>query len=335
MPGAIRCWPAQVLGVGEGGEAAGQRLRERVGVVAEIGQGGAERLGRIAMGGDERDRAGGDLAGGRGGHHRPASASGRLGAETSTRPGGGCSDRPRRSVARIGGIGGSIRVALAQLLLALSRRRRRRRRSTVASSSPVVASTMCPAVSTIRRVRPGDPPFRVDRHADLDRRLKSTAIRAVTPQLSSPTSAQAMTSSRIVHRIPPWMTCSQPSNRRSSVTSLHDRPGSTWRTSPRPPAVERAAGEAVVLGELEASGRVFRSLAWSREPRTGSRPTWPLRSPQTSRFWTFRASVLMKSLRGPTFSPISIVKISSASAAFSPSTRSSVRVSGFMVVSQS
>ena len=50
---------------------------------------------------------------------------------------------------------------------------------------------------------------------------------------------------------------------------------------------------------------------------------------------TFRASVLMNSLRGATFSPMSIVKISSAAAAFSLSTRSSVRVSGFIVVSQS
>src|SRR3954464_15870323 len=64
-------------------------------------------------------------------------------------------------------------------------------------------------------------------------RRKSTAIRAVTPQLSSATSAHAMTSSRI----PPWTMPSQPSKRRSSASSTHERPGSRWRSSPRPPVL--------------------------------------------------------------------------------------------------
>ena len=45
-------------------------------------------------------------------------------------------------------------------------------------------------------------------------RLNSTLIRAVTPQRSWSTSAQAMTSSRSVQTIPPWAMPSQPSNRR-------------------------------------------------------------------------------------------------------------------------
>ena len=82
------------------------------------------------------------------------------------------------------------------------------------------------------------------------------------------------------------------------------RPGSTWRSSPRPPRVERPAGEAVVRRELEPAGRRLDAAGVAAGPSA--------RSPQTSRFWTLRASVLMKSLRGPTFSPMSIVKISSA-----------------------
>ena len=92
---------------------------------------------------------------------------------------------------------------------------------------------------------------------------------------------------------------------------------------PEAAGVERPAREAVVRQRTRTAHPAYRS------------PVEPRARPQTSRFWTFRASVLMKSLRGPTFSPMSIVKISSARAAFSPSTRRSVRVSGFIVVSQS
>jgi len=59
------------------------------------------------------------------------------------------------------------------------------------------------------------------------------------------------------------------------------------------------------------------------------------RAAQMSRFWTSRAFFSMKSRRGSTWSPISTVKISSVSTASSMRTCSSVRVSGFMVVSQS
>src|SRR6476661_1419439 len=65
-------------------------------------------------------------------------------------------------------------------------------------------------------------------------RRKVTDILAVTPQSSRPARDQAMTSSRIVHRIPPWMTPSQPSNRRSSSTSVQERSGSTWMVRPSP-----------------------------------------------------------------------------------------------------
>src|SRR3989442_10617778 len=61
-------------------------------------------------------------------------------------------------------------------------------------------------------------------------------------------------------------------------------------------------------------------------------PAFPL---QISRLRTSRAYFTIKSRRGSTSSPISLVKISSASTASSTSTRSSVRVAGFMVVSHS
>src|SRR5215472_13478107 len=54
-----------------------------------------------------------------------------------------------------------------------------------------------------------------------------------------------------------------------------------------------------------------------------------------SRFTTSRAFFSMNSRRGSTASPIRMVKISSAPTASSMLTRRSVRVSGFMVVSQS
>src|SRR5687768_12234048 len=93
---------------------------------------------------------------------------------------------------------------------------------------------MCAAVSTSRRrdlvIHPS---ARIARPTSTGF-LNSTLIRAVRPQLSSPTSDQAITSSRIVHRIPPWAMPSQPSKRRSSVSSVQQRRGSTWRTRPMP-----------------------------------------------------------------------------------------------------
>ena len=64
----------EVLRIGERAEAGGQRPREAVGVVGELGEGRAEGLGRLAMGGDERDGALGDLAPGRRFDHGAASA---------------------------------------------------------------------------------------------------------------------------------------------------------------------------------------------------------------------------------------------------------------------
>ena len=107
-----------------------------------------------------------------------------------------------------------------------------------------------------------------------------------------------MTSSRIVQTIPPWAIPSQPWNRSGSVELGPAAIAVDVELEVEAVLVELAAGEAVVRLELEAL-------------------VDPLgdRGPQTSRLRTFRASVLMKSLRGATFSPISIVKIASASAA--------------------
>src|SRR5262249_47949202 len=64
--------------------------------------------------------------------------------------------------------------------------------------------------------------------------LTSRLIRAVTPHRSWSTSAQAMTSSRIVATIPPWAIPSQPSNRRSSVVSVQQRSPAAWSSRWRP-----------------------------------------------------------------------------------------------------
>ena len=117
-----------------------------------------------------------------------------------------------------------------------------------------------------------------------------------------------MTSSRIVHTIPPWATPSQPSNRRSSASSR-----------PRPARLDvedRAASPCVVAASPQREAVVRRELEAPSSALDGDRRA-VVADAQMSRFWTLRASVLMKSLRGPTFSPISIVKISSAGAAFS------------------
>src|SRR5664280_2697683 len=63
---------------------------------------------------------------------------------------------------------------------------------------------------------------------------KSTLMRAVTPQLSSCARAHAMTSSMMVHRIPPWMIPSQPSNRSGTWSSAEHRPGSRFNFKCRP-----------------------------------------------------------------------------------------------------
>ncbi len=158
-------------------------------------------------------------------------------------------------IASASGVGRAVGVALAQVALAVRARRRRTTPVAVASSAPVVASTMCPAVSTIRRrERVIHPSARIGCRPSTGRR-KSTAIRAVTPQLSSPTRAQAITSSRIVHRIPPWVTPSQPSNRRSSVAARPTTARLDVEDEPEAARVERPAGEAVVRRELEPTGR--------------------------------------------------------------------------------
>ena len=214
--------PGEVVGIGQIGEAAPQRCGERVRVVGQVGEGRAERLGRIASLGDERDGPGGHLALGRGRHHDRRPLGGRASRSSRPRP------MPARPGGRRSGPGGRACGRCPPRRTRRSRSRARRRST---------GSTIRAAVSTIRRRdRVIQPSARIGAPTSIGRR-NSTDIRAVTPQLSSPTRAQAMTSSRIVHRIPPWMTPSQPSNRRSSASSVHERPGSTCRARPRPPAL--------------------------------------------------------------------------------------------------
>ena len=192
-------------------------------------------------------------------------------------------------------------VALLQLAPCARRRPRRRRRWPSPARSPVsrVDDPRRRCRRRRRRRSVTQPSARIGRPIG-DRPPEVDRSRAVTPQLSSPTSDQAMTSSRIVAEIPPWAIPSQPS-KRSVERQLGPATarGSTWRTQLEAVLVER---------------RRRRSSCGART-RTGAAvgPARAARRPQTSRFWTFRASVLMKSLRGATFSPMSIVKISSAS----------------------
>ena len=85
-----------------------------------------------------------------------------------------------------------------------------------------------------------------------------------------------------------------------------DRRSSTWRSSRRPsafscPQAKQLCGR-TRTSDRPGPGRTVDGAA--ADGRGGAT--------QTSRLRTFRASVLMKSLRGSTFSPISIVKIASA-----------------------
>ncbi len=141
------------------------------------------------------------------------------------------------------------------------------RLSAVASTTPVAGVDEPAAVSTMRRRESViQPSARIGVSIGTGLR-KSTDIRAVTPQLSSATSAQAITSSRIVQTMPPWAMPSQPSKRRSSRSSVHDRAVSRWSASCRPCVVERPAGEAVVRRELEAAST---SAATAVDRRAGS-----------------------------------------------------------------
>ena len=224
IPGAIRCWPSRYSGSARAARPVGQRGGEGVRVVRELGEGRAEGLGGVAVGGHERDGVRRWPRCGPGCRSRGSPSTGRAGRLDRRGPVSGARWRGTRSDRGARACG--------------PRWPRRRRRSRSRARRRSSASTMWPAVSTTRAASVGDPAFGADRHARPSTGLrKSTVIRAVTPQLSAPTSAQAMTSSRIVHRIPPWTMPSQPSNRRSSVSSTQDRPGSTWRSSPRPPAL--------------------------------------------------------------------------------------------------
>ena len=208
MPGAIRRWPSRY----PGSARAARPSRE----------GGGERRP------DRRARR-------RGRGRAPR----RRGRRSATRAVARCGDRAdrRRASSRAPPGRGSGRGSLgvrpepvSRLELALALRvgsdvgRRRRR-----EDSPLAGSTMRAAVSTTA-AGIGDPALGADRDADRTGRLKSTFIRAVTPQLSVAASDQAMTSSRIVQMIPPWAMPSQPWKRSASASSVQQRSPSTWRS---------------------------------------------------------------------------------------------------------
>ena len=102
-----------------------------------------------------------------------------------------------------------------------------------------------------------------------------------------------------------------------------------------------AQGRDELLRVIDELGKAVAKPARLREPlaherlRAGAHFRRQVDWPQTSRFWTWRARALMKSRRGSTFSPISVLKMRSASAASSISAWSRVRVAGLIVVSQS
>jgi hypothetical protein len=129
-----------------------------------------------------------------------------------------------------------------------------------------------------------------------------------------------MTSSRIVAMIPPWVIPSQPSNRSSSTNSVHDaRCGSRWSDQLQAVLVlSVAAGEAVVRLERERPERD------SRTTRASDVKVLHLAGLGLDEVLA-RRDLLAHQHREDLV----------GAAAFSLSTRRSVRVSGFIVVSQS
>ncbi len=123
------------------------------------------------------------------------------------------------------------------------------------------------------------------------------------------------------------------------------------RRIPRPSQVRRAPARRRRHRRLGASDPSRNSATNASGSSISSASDWPspraagsrvgdqrlgaLVPPQMSRFCTWRARALMKSRRGSTFSPISVLNIRSASATSSMSARSRVRVAGLIVVSHS
>ena len=208
----------------EGSQAGIQGSREGIGIADPVGEGGADRF---CIGLPLGDGCHGPRRGGAGG------SQGRHGLGSPARD----------------GIGPDVRTARAAPPCAPRPLRPRRR-------SPRPGSSRCgvddlPSVSMIRRrLRVIHPSARSGTPSGTGL-WNSTFIRAVTPQSSLAASDQAMTSSRIVHRIPPWAIPSQPSNR-SAQGDL--RPGTVRldvQLEAQPVRVERPAGEAVVRRDLE------------------------------------------------------------------------------------
>ena len=206
----------------------------------------------------------------------------------------------------------AIAISLAQIALAvvvgvdLDARCR-------ASSVPVVASTMCAAMSAMRRRERMHPPVRVDRSPDGHRRRKSTALRP-SPQLPR-------------QQRPPYLLQDLARPRRGEALPAFE-PTISARIYPG-----RADRRAARAGARPRSMSRRRSSCALRTRIGRSASRWrlgmPSGSPQTSRLRTLRASVWMKFLRGATCSPISMLKISSAvSASLDRDLQQGARVAG-------
>ena len=111
-----------------------------------------------------------------------------------------------------------------------------------------------------------------------------------------------MTSSRIVHDDPAVG---------DLVPALEPRSSDRARSSSRSPSTWRSRCRPCSFSSPQAKQWCGSNAKRPRDRRDARRvPARPAaRRPQTSRFRTLRASALMKSLRGSTFSPMSFVKI--------------------------
>ena len=169
------------------------------------------------------------------------SASSRRSAHEGHRPGRRLAARRigcHRSTAcpRAGHIAaGPEAVSILELRLrSLGRRRRTGRRRT--RGAAVATSTIEPAVVDQPPAHLGDPALGPDGPANRNGTPEVDVEASGHAPVSAPTSDQAMTSSRIVHRMPPWAMPSQPWKRCSSV-ELRPRPALA-------PCGSRAAGRA-------------------------------------------------------------------------------------------
>ena len=188
-----------------------------------------------------------------------------------------------------------------------ARRGRRRRRSPRPSRGPRRSRRRAAAAGRLARrcMSTTQPSARIGRPTGPGLR-NSTFSRAVTPQLSA---ADERPGHHLVEDRAHDPAVGDPVPALEPAASVELGPaalGSTWSSSCSPWSLSVPQAKQLCGANSNAASR--------RRSTPAASPSAVRATPQTSRFRTLRASALMKSLRGATFSPISFVKISSARA---------------------